>query len=45
MFQKISAYESDGGMGKDLIPQCQGEEFKFSHMQFKPLPWWLNLFS
>jgi hypothetical protein len=32
MFQKNSAYESDGVMGKDLIPQCKGEELKFSHL-------------
>ncbi len=45
MFQKNSTYESDGTMGKDLIPQCQSEELKFLHLQFKPLPWWFNLFS
>jgi hypothetical protein len=45
MFKKTSIYESDGVMGKDLIPQCQVEELKFSHLQFKPLPWWFDLFS
>jgi hypothetical protein len=35
--QKYLSYENGGGMVKYLTPQCQGEEFKYSHLQSKPL--------
>jgi hypothetical protein len=37
--QKISPYESGGAMVKDLILQCEGDEFKSSHLQCRPLSW------
>jgi hypothetical protein len=35
-------YEGGGAMVKDLILQCEGEEFKSSHLQPRRLPWWPN---
>ncbi len=37
MFTKILPYEGDGAMLKDLTPQFEGEKFKSSHLQFRPL--------
>jgi hypothetical protein len=37
--QKNSPYESVGAMVKDLILQCEGDEFKSSHLQSTPLSW------
>jgi hypothetical protein len=35
-------YGCGGAMVKDLILQCEGEEFKISNLQSRPLPWWPN---
>ncbi len=37
--QKISPYEGGGAMVKDLILQWEGDEFKSSHLQSRPLSW------
>jgi hypothetical protein len=39
---KRKLYGCDGAMVKDLILQCEGEEFKISNLQFRPLLWWPN---
>jgi hypothetical protein len=42
MSTKQLPYEGDGAMVKDLTPQFEGEKFKSSHLQFRPLSSWLS---
>jgi len=37
MFIRILPYEGDGAMVKDLTPQFEGEKFKSSYLQFRPV--------